>query len=335
MTLIQKKCPKLKYLHVDQCSNLTSIEGGLLFTDPLFFEYLEELSAKNCIALRSLRLKAPNLKVLSLKKNENLEIVEFDMSQVVDVDLTDCPKVRLKINKQTALNCLRKDIRMLEHLSQDLQHDSDINSFGSIFGKISWERYLGKVSEEPPLSLDIHQTLEAPCPFWPDKKVRETHMLMLIPQTVNGKSLTPTYLGELVKRPKEGNKTQYSFFWDDEKTAYGDQGVSHSYWVLMTKDILPKTRNKRYDDQCQIIRDYSDKIAIPYEVPQFLEATTCIFLHYIRSGEPLYPPWTFTRCQKKTQSYQVCVGAFGLDGLVVSIAVYDDECIGLAGVRKL
>src|ERR1700733_14909271 len=58
------------------------------------------------------------------------------------------------------------------------------------FGKAQCEKYFGDVGIEPPLPPDIEQILDASCPFWPGKKVKETHLLTLIPQTVNGQSLT-------------------------------------------------------------------------------------------------------------------------------------------------
>lgn len=76
------------------------------------------------------------------------------------------------------------------------------------FGKVLWEKYIGDVGTEPPLPSNIHEILQSPCPFFPGKNVYETHLLMLIPQTVNGKSLTLNYLEGLVKRPKQGSVTQ-------------------------------------------------------------------------------------------------------------------------------
>ena len=77
------------------------------------------------------------------------------------------------------------------------------------FGKAEWEKYIGIVGEEPPLPSDIEEILNDPCPFWPNKKVHETHVLCLIPQTVNGKPLNLKSLGELVQKPLQGHATKY------------------------------------------------------------------------------------------------------------------------------
>ena len=46
--------------------------------------------------------------------------------------------------------------------------------------------------------------MDTPCPFWEGKRVRDTHLLALIPSHVVGKPLTLDYLGKLSKDPKEG-----------------------------------------------------------------------------------------------------------------------------------
>ena len=78
------------------------------------------------------------------------------------------------------------------------------------FGKADWEKYFGEVGIEPPLPPNIHDILESSCPFWPAKKVKETHLLVLIPQTVNGKALTLDYLEQLIQKPLGGgHATKY------------------------------------------------------------------------------------------------------------------------------
>lgn len=76
------------------------------------------------------------------------------------------------------------------------------------FGKSKWEQYYGAVGEEPALPFNINQILEEPCPIWPQKKIKETHLLVLIPKTINGKPLTLQLLRELVKKPKDSGGGQ-------------------------------------------------------------------------------------------------------------------------------
>ena len=98
------------------------------------------------------------------------------------------------------------------------------------FGKAQWETYFGDIGQVPPLPKDIHQILKSPCPFWPGKKVEETHILMLIPESVNSKPLTLSTLGELVKAPKYGHATQYRYIWGKIIHKHGNQATAKSHF---------------------------------------------------------------------------------------------------------
>ena len=212
---------------------------------------------------------------------------------------------------------------------------------GIIIGKADWERFFGDVGEVPPLPADITTILNSPCLFWPGKKVHETHMLVLVPKTVSGKLLTLDSLGELIQHPKQGAATKYSqFYWDNTtlKKQYGAKSLDASRWVLMTKDVLPGSRNKSYGEQQKIVADLAEKSLISYEVPGALESAACILSQYFGSNIRLFSdnPWTYTRCKEKVQGYQMVVGGFAPACLCVFY--YDDDDgidgIGVAALRK-
>src|ERR1700688_617828 len=83
------------------------------------------------------------------------------------------------------------------------------------FGKEKWAKYFGDIGAEPPLPANIEAILKNPCPFFPEKSVAQTHMLVLIPKTINGKPLTLRSLEELVQEPREGYKTGYRYILED------------------------------------------------------------------------------------------------------------------------
>jgi len=114
------------------------------------------------------------------------------------------------------------------------------------FGKAKWNTYFGDIGQEPPLPANIDQILLSRCPFWPDKKVQDTHLLVLIPKTVNGQLLTLANLAQWIQRPKQGNATKFSHWYPGGNE---NLSVASSYWALMTKDVLEGTRNKSYQDQ--------------------------------------------------------------------------------------
>ena len=201
------------------------------------------------------------------------------------------------------------------------------------FGKAKWATYFGDIGQEPPLPPDIHQILTSNCPFWSNKKVEDTHMLVLIPSTVNGKPLTVTSLGELVKAPKQGSPSKYSGLYLGE---YKDPAVPKSYWVLMTKDVLEGTRSKSYSDHRKIVAGFQQKTGIPYEVPHIIEATVCLFMIHANTGTRLYPdkPATYTSCQEAYDSnYPLVAGYFAAAGLNVDRS-FGSSDVGVAGVRK-
>ena len=115
--------------------------------------------------------------------------------------------------------------------------------------------FFGDIGDEPPLPPNICGILASPCPFDPKKTVRETHMLVLVPARVNGVPLTLNLLDKLVQAPRGGghktllNKNSYQGILDQ----YGDVPCRESHWVLMTRDVLPGTRNKSFKDQCAIL----------------------------------------------------------------------------------
>ena len=206
-------------------------------------------------------------------------------------------------------------------------------------GKTAWERYFGDVGEEPVLPTDIEAIMHSSCPFWPGNKVKETHLLVLIPSHVAGKPLTLDYLGELLASPQgEGRGTKYGYFWDKAREAIGSQSPDSSYWVLMTRGVLPGSRYKSYRDQFALVANHANRTGLAYKVPGALEAAVVMLLHHVRSGEFLYGfnPCTYTRCRERVGIYQLVVGGFSSGGLGVygHKHKYEYNVSAIAGLRK-
>ena len=204
-------------------------------------------------------------------------------------------------------------------------------------GKRVWEQYFGAVGEEPALPADIREIMDSPCPFWEGKRVKDTHLLALIPSHVAGQPLTLDYLGQLIKSPQgEGHGTQYAFYWDTAGEAIGSQASGSSYGVLMTRDVLLGSRWGNYAAQCALVSNHANRTGISYEVPRALEASVVMLLHHVRSGERLYSdnPLTYTYCQEEIEGYPLIVGEFFSGGLFVSPSIDADGANGAAGLRK-
>jgi hypothetical protein len=157
----------------------------------------------------------------------------------------------------------------------------------------------------------------------------------LIPATVNGRPFTLNYLGELIQAPKnEGHATNYRNYSQALKSLEAAKSVERPYWVLMTQDVVPGTRNKSYTDQKSLLEAKAKStplLSSRGEVPTLLEAATSILKEHVRTGRRLYSQ-TYTRCQEVVIGYQVVAGSFSIAGfhLVNSGHYFNHEDLGLA-----
>ena len=93
----------------------------------------------------------------------------------------------------------------LEQLREELAKAAILSERGdSVLDASLWERYYGAVGSVPSPPSGIDQILNSPCPFWSGKRVKDTHLLALIPSRVGGKPLTLDYLGELIQVSQGG-----------------------------------------------------------------------------------------------------------------------------------
>lgn len=208
------------------------------------------------------------------------------------------------------------------------------------FGRTKWIRYIGDPGEAPPLPSNIRQLLEAPCPFWPDKSVKQTHVLTLIPKTVTRiidnnpvtVDLTLKTFENLVKNPISGQAVSYrpsvhqGVYSDRVLQLCGDIGVKESHWILMTKDVIPESRSKIATEQEQLLQKGK------HDAPSFLDATVSILLNQTKCS---FNKSTFTVCTEKIKGGRVVVGGLNEQGLLISYIISTSYIIGTAAVLKL
>ncbi len=195
------------------------------------------------------------------------------------------------------------------------------------FGKAKWAQYFGDVGEEPPLPSNIEQILSEDCPFWPGNKIRDTHLLVLIPETVNGETFTVRGLGKLINNPKEGHPMGYKHA--EDRLMNLSSGKSH--WVLMTKGVIPETLGKYVWGFNNVLKNHGN-----YQMPTVLEAATCILMEHVMSGTKLYStnPYTCARCEE--DKGQTVIGGFDDKGINMGLDPRLDHVgIGLAALRPL
>jgi hypothetical protein len=210
-------------------------------------------------------------------------------------------------------------------------------------GEAEWEHYFGDVGVAPALPNNMTISLDSACPICPGKKIRDTHLLVLIPATVDGAPFTLNLLGELIRRPRNGgNETKYRYYSNIVKAQLGEASPDRSYWLLMTRDVLENSRSKVYAAQRALVASHAGRTGQPYEIPGALEAATSILMHHVRTGERLFgdTPWTYAHCQEVINNrhgvrYPNFVGGFESSGLFVSevfVGAHKNE--GVAGCQK-
>ncbi|MDN3509252.1 MAG: hypothetical protein P0S93_04480, partial [Candidatus Neptunochlamydia sp.] len=209
--------------------------------------------------------------------------------------------------------------------SLSLMFSKDFDPEEVAFGKADWERFFGEVGDVPSIPEGMAETLKALCPFNPRKQVGDTHMLVLIPKTVNNKPFNLNLLHELIQTSKqEKARANFHLYSEKVKAELGEISPENSYWVLMTKDVIPGSQNKTYDYEKKLVHT-KGKGRGSYKLPSAIEAAASILMHYFKTGERLYRenPGTYTRCQetvteKVTQKQcPVIIGSFSPYGLNV------------------
>jgi hypothetical protein len=160
-----------------------------------------------------------------------------------------------------------------------------------VFGKVAWAYYLSHVDEEPVLPGSTEEILDSTCPCWVGRKVKEMHLLVLIPAMVNGLPFTLDLLPRLIKHLKDGPSVGCVMD-DDSSSLQKNLGKetprTRAYWILMTRDVVPATRGKGHNARQGVLYDILRNHA-GYKLPSVLEAATTALTHYVRSnGEWIY-----------------------------------------------
>jgi len=200
------------------------------------------------------------------------------------------------------------------------------------FGAQEWQSHFGYTVENINKPENIEKILSSNCPYWPGKKVQDTHLLILVP-----KGLSLSELGELAKKAN----TKYSYF---DVREHAETKEEKSYWALITKDVIPESR-------CLVIKAQEKMLTSEYKIPKAIEVVIGAFTHYARHKEYLYmddqekeklvgkDAYTYTRCEELVDGkYRVVVGGFGSSGLDCSgdfdVGGNTIEISGVVGARK-
>lgn len=149
-------------------------------------------------------------------------------------------------------------------------------------------------------------------------------------QLIIPKGLTFNKLVKVAGLPKMGNITQFKYIWDRVSNEVGDIPVDNTYRIVITNNVFKKSRNLSISDQ----KAQLSKIGC--KMPKLLEAAALLVVTFISTGKRLYNdnPWTCTRCLEQVTDYQLTIGGFSSDGVLVNYNVFGDDSHGVGGVLQ-
>lgn len=188
--------------------------------------------------------------------------------------------------------------------------EEDVMQETSALDSSNWKKFFGKNVANIGVPPKVTKLLDTPCPFWPNKLVKETHILCLVP-----KGLNQSTLYELAG--KKGN-------FDDT-----DTGVQKPYWVLVTKKIVPEL--KYFSSEKQQSKLQSFQVARQsYDVPSKIEAIVATLAAKHLGGYSIFPDReNATKCKET----DVVIGSDSGSSFC-GYANNWDKFIGVAGVIR-
>ena len=211
----------------------------------------------------------------------------------------------------------------------------------NFLGADAWRSQDIEVGSEPPIPPSITKALlDSPWPLHPGQLIKETHILMLVPKTVNDKPYTALKLDELcAERKGFGDRLLQSRYEGWKSQPWAKLPQSQSEWVLLPKSdpdwkVSPVQhfRSKHITAQQKVHSDHYKE----YREVKTLEVMTMALLYDLTHKERLLPD--YLRCEEPNASGgRVFVGFFNANGLEVfsDFDVCDVGYIGRALARKL
>lgn len=321
---IQDRFEKLRKVFTTQSADRTTIFQRLIND---FKQELARCDQKYCKVVRQLYVEHAE-KAQLVKMNDALEKAHSKQLIAYEKDRKKMARTIEALHAQN--NDLQSRIARLKgaSLSQTerlLDARQTINP-SIAFGFQEWAHYLAEISDDqvPSLPRDIHLTLNNECPFWKGKRIRDTHLLVMIPASVYGRPFTLDLLGELIKSPNlVGHASNFRHYADKVKEAFGEVSPKSPYWVLMPKYILPYSEGKTRKKQAIMVDDYALKTGFDYDLPSILEVATAVLTHYVRTGKRLYvgPKTCYVCCRENFFSREsIVAGGFSQAGFSIDLS---------------
>lgn len=165
------------------------------------------------------------------------------------------------------------------------------------------------------LSSKTFEVLKSSSLAFANKLIMDTHILIWIPETINGKELTVNNFMDLVKMKM--NQGSY-YIWPQVKNLIGDKPIT-SRFVLISKFIIPGSLNKSYDEQKDLVSILNKRGNIFWKIPLIGESVICTYLYYFKTGKSIFNenPELYSRCEEEMRDLHLITGAFDPLGLYI------------------
>ncbi|MEY4668432.1 MAG: hypothetical protein RL518_1131, partial [Pseudomonadota bacterium] len=205
----------------------------------------------------------------------------------------------------------------------------------NFLGSEAWRSQGIEVGAEPPIPMMItRELLESECPLSRGQKIKDTHILVLVPEMVNGKPYTALELDKLCETRKgSGNKLIDSDHQSWKENPWASAPQSESEWVLLKRsdreDRDPVATWRHFRLKNIAAQDEVHKLYPEYREVKAIELMTGILLNDLMNGWPrILDGWNLLRCEEPNAcGGRVCVGFFSSRGMVVD----DYRDLGLQG----
>ena len=256
-------------------------------------------------------------KIRQLNPYNTSRVIEIDVKDIgtLSFDMSDTKKAELLNSGKRATKGFLQNHHLIQLPRLTLPTVEKV-----AFGPSIWEKYFGPIDQAPLLPKNLQALLRSSCPFWPRKKIYETHILALIPRLT---------LGQFIERMRFENRPLFKPF----EIEFEHQ-VEKPYWILMSRNTLPNCYKMTYEERCQLIAQYPD-----YRPCKLIEAAICTGLEALVHRQTLFsdsaPSWMrWTQCEEKSNGDPICVGNVDKDG--IGIFTYPGKRYGgVVAVRRL
>lgn len=136
-------------------------------------------------------------------------------------------------------------------------------------------------------------------------------ILTFIPETINDEELNLNTIDAFVS-PFCNVTTCYKFPLKSAGIYEKTLKKTEAHWVILSKDVLPETREKTFSEQIAIVN------AQGLSIPNLVDVVVSLFMHFLQTNEFLYPS-TFTSVfEANDYRCALAVGNISSKGLTIS-----------------